>query len=359
MKTIFPFPHLIKIASLFIALTVGACSQEESVEQKREETPSTTKKKQEVVPVEVIGLSQVSFQNEQIFFAQVAASSSAQLISRQGGKVNSIRVENGQSVKKGQALCDIDAKIHQTNLELAQAQFQVADTEYKRLQDYLNKDLGSQTQLDQAKVKFLQAKQAKLNALELYKEAICQAPISGKIGLKQIEANQTIGAGSPLFQIVSTQNLKLKFGIPENLISEFKRGSQITLTSTDHKVIETKISNISVLMDTQTRTFEAEAQMKNPGFPIGATVKVKAKGRKYSSQWVVPNSSIINFSDANAIMLIKDQKASRTDITILASNGTHSRITGDIKQGDMLVIANQHRLIHGSQVTIAQDGSQS
>lgn len=359
MKKILNFSHSTKIALIAGALMLGACGQDECVEETTEEELPTTKKKEEIVPVVVQALAQSSFQNEQSFFATAKASSSAQLIARQGGKVNSVKVQNGQWVKKGKALCDIDAEIHKTNMELAKAQYQLAETEYKRLQEYLDKNLGSQTQLDQAKVQFLQAKQAKLNTQELYEEAICQAPISGRVGLKQIEANQTIGPGSPTLQIVSSGYLDLTFGIPENLIGEYKKGSSVSVLGPEGKDIKSKLTSISALMDPQTRTFEAEVRLKNPGLPVGASVKLNAKGKNYKAQWVVPNASIINFSDANAVMLIKDNQARRTDITILASNGTQSRISGELKEGDQLVISNQHRLIDGSKVTIMEGGNKS
>lgn len=344
-------------------LTLIACGKEDSAaaDQDNSDNKQALEVKSEITPVEVLELKYSEFQNQQTFYADARANRTAQLVSRAGGKVNSVKVENGQWVKKGQALCDIDAAIHQTNYELAVAQFELAETEYQRLQEYVAQQLGSQTQLNQAKVQFLQAKQAKLNTQETYKEARCIAPFSGIVGMKSIETHQTINPGSPTLQLLSSSYLKLQFGIPENLIQEYHSGNTVQVELADGSWKSAKINYLAASIDPQTRTYMAEVKIANsqkPRIPVGASVKVKAQGMAFKGQWVVPNASILNYAKSNAIMITDGQTATRKDVKILASNGTHSRIQAELQEGDLLVVANQHRLIDGSQVVVKSGDAQ-
>lgn len=352
MKSNLKNSALLLALSLGLTLGITACGEPEEASESK--TQSATKT--DTTPVEVLSLKSQDFQNKQSFFADAQASQDAQLLTRSGGKVNKVLARNGQWVKKGQNLCDIDAEIHKTNMELAQAQFELAETEYNRLSEYLTKELGSKTQVDQAKVQFLQAKQAKLNTQELYREATCQSPISGKVGMKMIEAHQTLNPGSPTFQIVNSYSLKLVFGIPENLIQEYKAGNLVEIYGGE-EVIQAKINTLSATMDPNTRTFLAEVIIKNPKgqpFAIGSSIKIKALGTLYKDQWVIPNKSILNFAESNAVMIVNEGQAKRYPVEILASNGTHSRVAGEFKEGDLLVVANQHRLIDGSHVKMIE-----
>ncbi len=321
------------------------------------ETKTLPKEVKQVVPVEVQILSKGTFQTSQIFFAEAHPIDIGQLISSSGGQVKIARAENGERVKKGQKLCDIDAAIHRTALELSIAQQGLAETEYSRQEQHLASTTGSKVMLDQAKVKLLLSKQAQLVAQKTYNEAICAAPISGRVGAKYIQSNQTISPGSATYTLVNSNSIKLHFGVSENLIREYSKGSQVLVTLNNGHQVKAKINYLAAIIDPQTRTFQAEIRMMNPKkhpVQIGESIKVQVFGKKRLSQWVIPNSSILNFAKSNAIMIAEDNKSIKKEIVISSSNQTHSQITGDIKEGDLLIITNQHRLANGSLLRIKE-----
>lgn len=199
----------------------------------------------------------------------------------QPGQVKAVYVTEGQTVRKGQSLLKLDDAI--ARQALAGAEQQVAGAEaqakltqsvYERQQNLWKQNIGTEVQVLQAKAA-ADAAAAQLNALraaagqarEQISNTNITAEISGTIDKLNVRVGEIFSGtgsdGKPQITIVNTTDLKAYVQVPENYLARVKVGApiQVVLPELNNRVITTKVSVASKLIDPTNRSFYAEAKL--------------------------------------------------------------------------------------------------
>jgi membrane fusion protein, multidrug efflux system len=199
----------------------------------------------------------------------------------QPGQVRQIFVTEGQVVRKGQQLLKLDDAIARQQLAAAEqgiagaeAQAKLTQSIYERQQNLWKQNIGSEVQVLQAKTAADAAAAALSSAraqAQQAREALSfsnvYAQIGGTIDKLNIRVGETFtGTGAdnkPQVTIVNTSNLKAFVQVPENYLARINVGTpvQVALPELGNRVISSKISVASKLIDPTTRSFYAEANL--------------------------------------------------------------------------------------------------
>jgi membrane fusion protein (multidrug efflux system) len=197
------------------------------------------------------------------------------------GQVKAIYVSEGQAVRKGQTLMKLDDAIArqavtaaEQNVTSVEVAAKLKQSVYERYQNLWKENIGSEVQVLTAKTEAeaaaaqLSAARANANqAREQLGNTNIQAEISGTIDRLNIRVGEVFtGAGAdgkPQVTIVNTSNIKAYIPVPENYLARVNTGSpvQIVLPELGNRVISSKISVASKVIDPTTRTFYAEANL--------------------------------------------------------------------------------------------------
>ncbi len=160
-----------------------------------------------------------------------------------GGKIEWIKVKLGDEVKRGDALARLDQRNFnlsrqsaEANLQKSYAALSEAENEYKRYAELSSKGLVSKSGFDNAKAAFESATSAvNITKTQLdiankdLNDSILKAPYEGKITKRLIEPSMQVSPGQAIFQIEGDDGLEVQVMVPETLIRNLTKGSEIDI----------------------------------------------------------------------------------------------------------------------------------
>ena len=207
------------------------------------------------------------------------------------GSLIQIYVKEGQNVKKGTQLAQIDDAGLRNKLEQLKIQLNLSKITYERQQRLWDKNIGSEMQLLHAKTTY----QSQLeNITQLKKQLLktqIRAPFSGTID--EIIANtgsNLIPGQTPVFRVVNLNNMYVEASIPERYISEIKLSTEaIVEIPVLRKTYSTQIRQIGNFINPNNRSFRVEAPLVNSQNNIKPNLTCKLKIKDYSN----PNALMI------------------------------------------------------------------
>ncbi len=171
-----------------------------------------------VRPVKLITIGDSAFQKSRIFPAELAANQQADLAFRISGELVKLGLFEGQKVKKGQLLAQLDDRDAKNNLLNAEANYDLAELDYQRKEQLLNRKLISKAEFDRAKANLKSTKSALNAAQDQLKYTRLTAPFSGIVAKVESDNYQMIQASQVVLSLQGNQLMDVTIQVPESLI---------------------------------------------------------------------------------------------------------------------------------------------
>ncbi len=204
----------------------------------------------------------------------------AKLGPKMSGVVTKIWVKEGDVVKKGDPLFQLDARAISLGREQAAAGLRSADVnlratqvEYDRTKALLDQNAVNRAQFDQiqarldgAKVMVEQARVGVSQANQMLADAVVRSPMTGIVVAKLVSEGETATMMPPTVVLVvqDQSSLELRFRMPEKVLAEIKQGSRLTATFGSLGVTrEAEVVRVSASVEQHTRTVEIFAVLPN------------------------------------------------------------------------------------------------
>lgn len=194
----------------------------------------------------------------------VDASQSVNMQPMMSGRVTKVLVKEGDAVKVGQVLAEMDYDIYAKQLNSLQPQLTLARDLYERQQRLWDQKIGSELQLLQAKTQVESLEKQMETLRENIEMHILKAPINGTIDFSSIKVGQLASAMSmePAFRIVNLSGLKVKAEIAESYAAKVNVGNAVQIHFPDlNAMVDSKVSFVERMIDPMTRTFTAESAL--------------------------------------------------------------------------------------------------
>ncbi|MGY8526124.1 MdtA/MuxA family multidrug efflux RND transporter periplasmic adaptor subunit [Paracidovorax citrulli] len=293
------------------------------------------------------------------------------------GPLLRVLFREGQMVKAGDVLAEIDPRPFQATLDQAlgqlardQALLQNARLDQQRYRTLLQQDSIAKQQVDtqDALVRqyegVVKTDQANVDTarLELGYTRI-KAPVSGRIGLRQVDAGNIVNTGDTngIALITQVQPIAVLFSIPEDslptVLRQLNAGKTLPVQAWDRQA-RNKLADGALLttdnqIDTTTGTVRLKAVFRNDDgmlFP-NQFVNVRMRVDTLQNATVVPVAALQRGQQGNFVYVVdQDNKVRVQTVTLGPSDGQHTAVLQGVRPGQRVVVDGADRLREGATV---------
>ena len=309
----------------------------------------------------------------------ISALNTAVVRPRVDGELKAIRFKEGQMVRAGALLAEIDPRSYeialaQTQSELAknQATLKNAQLDLARYKDLLAKDSIAKQQVDTQEslvnqlTASLRTDNSQVdNARLLLSYTKITAPISGRLGLKQADLGNVIRAGDAngLVTITQTQPISVVFSVPESnlplITRKLKSTEPLTVEAWDREqrtmLATGKVSTTDNTIDPVTGTIKVKAEFANADgslFP-NQFVNIKLQVNTLEAALSVPSAAVQRGAAGTFVYVVKpDSNVAIRRIRMGAAEGDWVSVQGELEAGDRVVTDGADRLREGAKVDV-------
>jgi membrane fusion protein, multidrug efflux system len=303
------------------------------------------------------------------------------------GPLVAVNFVEGQDVKKGDPLAQIDPRTYQAALDQAagkkaqdEAQLANARLDLARYQKLAANNYTSAQQSDTARAQVAQLEaqvrqdQAQIDtARTQLGYTTITSPIDGRTGMRQVDAGNIVRAADATGMVMVTQlrPISVVFTLPQQAlaaVSNAMRGDAPKAlayaqgaTGSPAGVLDTgALAVLDNQVDPTTGTIKLKATFPNPDGRLwpGAFVGVQLQVETARNAVVVPPAAVQRGPRGAYVYVVnQDNTTSRRNVTIGHEDAEASIITEGVKPGDRVVVDGASRLSDGSKVSIVQPGA--
>ena len=309
----------------------------------------------------------------------ISALNTATVRARVDGELKSIRFKEGQLVRAGALLAEIDPRSYE--IALAQVQGQLAkdqatlknaQVDVERYKDLLAKDSIARQQVDtqvalaQQLAATVQTTQAQVDNAKLQLSYTkVTAPITGRLGLKQADLGNMVRASDTLgiVTITQTQPISVVFAVPEanlpQIARKLKGSDPLTAEAWDREfkvlLATGKVSTTDNAIDAVTGTIKVKAEFPNADgslFP-NQFVNIKLQVNTLEDALSIPSTAVQRGALGTFVYVVKpDSNVAIRRIRVGTTEGDWVSVQGDLAAGDKVVTDGADRLREGSKVEV-------
>ncbi len=326
------------------------------------ENQMTAREQKTLVPVSVKEIKPETFNHYIITYGEVKAKNYAMISPEMNGRIEKIHVSEGEYVKEGQLLVSlntesIDQQIKgvKSSLELAVKTFQKLDTLWKQ-------NIGSE-------IDYLSAKNNK-ESLESQLESLLaqkrmsqiSAPFNGIVDKIFPKKGELATPSFPVIEFVDLSKLTIKADVSEAYIGEIDKGQvvELTFSAFPDLIIKTPIIRVSKVINSDSRTFEIEMEIDNPGEKIKPNVVSTIKVNDFSSDnaFVVPSLAVRKDITGEYVYTVehKDNKdvVAKKYVKTGLSYEENTMIPEGLEKGEKVVVKGYHLVSSGVEVKLVK-----
>ena len=302
----------------------------------------------------------------------------AMLSAQSAGTISKVLVTNGQSVKKGELLVELDSSVERASLQAAEAQVISLRQTYQRYANLAKSGGISQQELDNAKAAY----DAQVANVESLKATIARrqivAPFDGKAGIVKVNVWQYVSNGTEIVRVEDQSSMKIRFTLPQTDVEKIAVGQKVTaeIDALPGQTFPANIIAIDPAVDRNTGLINLEAVITEGGEKLlsGMFARLNVALPTKQEQIVVPQIAVtytmygetlyvlqpLSDEDKNKLSaqspdkdLSKMYRAKQTEVKTLDRNGIYALLSKGVKAGDLIVTGGFQRLENHALVEVS------
>lgn len=263
------------------------------------------------------------------------------VVPKVSGRLESVPVQLGDRVTKGQLLAKVEDSEVQEQARQADASFEVArasvrqreadlkfaETALDRSKNLFARNLVARQTLDDAQARY----EAAVAQLDLVKAQFAQAqarreevqitltntrilsPVNGFVGSRRLDPGAFVGPNSPIVSVVDIDLVRLVANLVERDIGRVSPGmaAAVNVDAYRGEVFKGRVARIAPVLDPTTRTAQMEVEIPNPTYRLkpGMYARVQFTVLEHPNALVVPANAVVDIEGKRGVFVAVDQVA--------------------------------------------------
>jgi membrane fusion protein, multidrug efflux system len=279
------------------------------------------------------------------------------------GRVNAVLVAEGDTVRQGQVIAQLDRQPLEdqrrqaaATVDQAKAQIENAGLNLQRNQQLFERGIAAGKEVEDAKRDLASAQAAVDQAAAALSTAVrnierttVRAPISGQVVKRLVSVGEQVDgtAAQPIAEVANVDRVELAANVPSNQIARIKIGQPVPITSEAFpgRIFEGTVLAIAPAIDTSTNAGLVRIRAANPDHAL--KVGMFAEGSVELSRHdalVVPPPALVRSSEGAAVYVVNGDVAQRTEVKVGLEKADAVEILSGITEGQTVLTSSVHGL---------------
>ncbi len=264
----------------------------------------------------------------------LSALEKVQVAARVEGPITDVRVDLGDDVAVDQVLAAIRPVDYRARVSELEASVTQAQNDLQRA--LALGSAGTAEEVEQARTRVAEARAQRTMASRQLGDTTVRAPFAGAIAARHATKGTYVKAGTALFDIVATAQLRLTIEVPERYAAVVVSGTPVKVMlrdavgGADKAIVDASITRVSPVVAPATRTFTAEAVFSPAGSVLKPGMFVVAElalGNQEGSVRV-PRSAVFHVLGRDRVMRVSDGLALPQDVDLIAEVEAEAVLVG-------------------------------
>lgn len=363
-----------------LILSLAACQKQEGAGPEKGPQPGS------VDTAVVVSVAKANRQDLEVYIpltGTLRASTEVDISSKIPGKLEKVKVEVGDTVKKGEVLATLERRDAVLQIKQAEAQMKSARASLKQAEidaERFEKLAASGAATEAELTGTLTRKSVSASTLEtaeatlaLAKETLnnstLKAPIKGVITRRNAEIGQTVSPGVPLFTLHDLESMILEAGVAERDLGRISVGQEAKMTVEAYpgQVFQGKLTIIGRSLDPATRKVPVQIEFPNPDGKLLSQMYARAtlQVTTITNALVVPESALLELRDQppnpsgsqpageiREVWVVEDGVAHKKQVSVGAIVNGLGEILSGLSEEEVVVTGGHALLKEGSKVQI-------
>jgi len=290
---------------------------------------------------------------------------SVTIASKVSGIVEKIIFTEGQDVKAGDVLVELDVAERKAELEAARAAIQTAraqreevNQKFERAQQLRRAGAGTEAlvadltlQLRTVETTVAAAEARERAAAARLEDYTVRAPFDGRVGLRQVSLGAFVDTKIPITTLDDVGRIRLDFSVPEPLLSRVLIGAQVNAQSVafQGRVFQGTVAAVDTRIDPVTRSVKLMAVIENSDLALkpGMFMTVALEVARRDNAVIAPEEAIVAEGPRQVAYVVKDNKVERRVVMIGQRSFGKVEIIEGLKAGETIVARGIQRVRNG------------
>jgi len=267
--------------------------------------------------------------------------------------VTAVTFRDGERVKRGQVLVQLDNAQARADVAAAQAAVTESESLYNRSRELLNTQALSKSSFDQLEAT-LKANRARLGAATArLEDTVIRAPFSGRVGLRRVSVGTLISPGDVITTLDDTSVIKLDFSVPENFLASLREGLSIRASAPAFpgRSFAGKVSSIDSRVDMATRSVIVRALLANEDGALkpGMFLNVSLANDEREAL-VIPEEALSPEAERQYVYVVANGKVSRREVHIGGRQPGTVEVLAGLSAGERVIVEGTQKVRDGASV---------
>ena len=321
------------------------------------------------VAVEAVTVRKMALRDDAEAVGSLKSRQSVMLRPEVGGRITQLNFHDGQRVRRGQVLVQLDDQLPRAQIQQSQAELSIAQANHKRNQELVAQGFISQRSVDESAAN-LEVAQAKLALAQATAQRLkIVAPFDGIAGIRGVNVGDYLKDGADIVNIEDLDAVYVDFRLPERLQSKVRPGqtAQVTFDALPGVRYAALVQAISPQIDADGRAIAVRGCIDNRRLQLrpGMFARVTTVFSERSDARVVPEEAIVPDGTSPCVSKVVEGKGPGGKVTRRAPVQLGVRAPGGVvvldglSAGDLVVTAGQQRIRKdGTEVRVVELGKQ-